>query len=185
MCSQTCSGQPVNAMGVAGFGVSLFGLLFTLGILCPLGVLLSFLGLFSKNRGFAIAGLIIGGLGSAIVAIGVASVAMAASAIHHYQVEVPKQAQTAEVLAIAAVEVEQFRHQHGKLPEGIEGNKLVLKFQDAYGTSLRYEPEEGTKFAVRSAGPDQEFDTPDDLRETNYETQPMQPNKRGHCQKGW
>src|ERR1043165_9168202 len=52
-----------NGLGIAGFVVSLVGI-FTLGLLCPIGLLLSFIALFRAPRGFAIAGLIIGLLGS-------------------------------------------------------------------------------------------------------------------------
>jgi len=183
MCSRQChqtssphhAKSSTNVLGAWGFGISLFGLLMTFGLLCPLGLLLSFLGLFAKKRGIAIAGTIIGGIGTAIVAVGVGSIAMAASAVHHYQVEVPKIEKTREVLNTACVEIESYRQENDKLPEGIEGNKLVLKFEDAYGNPLRYEPEEDGKFAVRSAGVDGEFDTRDDQRMLNTERGLNQP----------
>ena len=56
--------EPSNGMGISGFIVSLVGLL-TCGFLCPLGLLLSFLGLFKPPRGLAIAGTVIGAVGSA------------------------------------------------------------------------------------------------------------------------
>ncbi|MHC2066726.1 type II secretion system protein GspG [Bremerella sp. T1] len=179
MCSRPChesnqcrhQSKPSrsNTLGAWGFGISLFGLLVTFGLLCPLGLLLSFFGLFSRKPGIAIAGVIIGGIGTAIVGVGVGSIAMAASAMHHYSVEVPKMEQTREVLDTACVEVESFRQENNKLPEGIEGNKLVLKYEDAYGNAVRYEPEEDGKFAIRSAGPDGTFDTNDDQRMLNSE----------------
>ncbi|QDU75182.1 hypothetical protein Pan97_22060 [Bremerella volcania] len=177
MCSRPCheSNQchhkksSTNVLGAWGFGISLFGLLMTFGLLCPLGLLLSFFGLFAKKRGIAIAGTIIGGIGTTIVAIGVGSIAMAASAVHHYQVEVPKIEETRHVLDTACVEIESYRQENNKLPEGIEGNKLVLKFEDAYGNAVRYEPEDDGRFAIRSAGIDGKFDTSDDLRMLNTE----------------
>lgn len=167
-CHETKSSQ-TNVLGAWGFGISLFGLLMTFGLLCPLGLLLSFFGLFSKKRGIAIAGTIIGGIGTSIVAVGVGSIAMAANAVHHYQVEVPKIQETRQVLDTACVEIESYRQENNKLPEGIEGNKLVLQFEDAYGNAVRYEPEEDGKFAIRSAGIDGKFDTSDDLRMLNTE----------------
>ncbi|WDI42377.1 hypothetical protein [Bremerella sp. P1] len=178
MCSRPChesnqchhkKSSPSNVLGAWGFGISLFGLLMTFGLLCPLGLLLSFFGLFSKKRGIAIAGTIIGGIGTTIVAVGVGSIAMAASAVHHYQYEVPKIEQTREVLNTACVEIESYRQENNKLPEGIEGNKLVLKFEDGYGNAVRYEPEEDGRFAIRSAGLDGKFDTSDDQRMLNTE----------------
>ena len=178
--------SPSNVLGAWGFGISLFGLFMTFGLLCPLGLLLSFLGLFAKKRGIAIAGTIIGGIGTAIVAVGIGSIAMAASAVHHYQVEVPKIQQTREVLDTACVEIESYRQENNHLPEGIEGNKLVLKYEDAFGNAVRYEPEENDKFAIRSAGLDGKFDTSDDLRMLNTEralNEPIashQTNYRSH-----
>lgn len=54
---------PSNGLGTAGFVVSLVGFV-TCGILCPLGLLLSFFGLLKPPRGMAVAGTILGGLGS-------------------------------------------------------------------------------------------------------------------------
>lgn len=182
MCSRTHprSSSHANGLGIAGFTVSLFGLLFTLGLLCPVGLVLSFFGLFSKRRGFAIAGIVLGSIGSAMVAVGVASVVVAASAVHHYSVEVPRVEQTHEVLHVAAIEIEQYRQTHGRLPDGIEGNKLVLQYVDAYGNEVRYEPEEQNQYGIRSAGPDGEFDTTDDLRTLSYDP-PASSGADGGC----
>jgi type II secretion system protein G len=54
---------PSNGLGTAGFVISLIGFL-TCGLLCPLGLLLSFFGILKPPRGLAIAGTILGGLGS-------------------------------------------------------------------------------------------------------------------------
>jgi hypothetical protein len=40
---------------------------------------------------------------------------------------------------------------------------MILPHEDAGGNSVRYEEEENHQFAIRSAGPDGQFDTPDDL----------------------
>lgn len=156
-----------NYLGAWGFGISLFGLFFTFGLLCPLGMLLSFFGLFARKRGIAVAGLILGGIGSLFVMAGVGAVALAATSVHHYQVEVPKIEQTREVLHQACIEIETYRQENEKLPEGIEGNKLVLKFEDGFGNAVRYEPEEDGDYGIRSAGSDGTFDTDDDLRVLN------------------
>ena len=177
-----------NSLGAWGFGISLFGLLVTFGLLCPLGLLLSFLGLFFPRRGLAVAGLIIGGIGTAIVGVGVGSIAMAASAAHYYAVEVPIQHETQQLLDTACVEIESYRQENGKLPEGIEGNKLVLKYEDPYGNALRYEPEEDHKFGIRSAGADGKFDTPDDLRMLSSErglNQPIAADQISFHGRGW
>src|SRR6056297_1203570 len=56
-----------NTLGTAGFVTSLVGWV-TCGVLCPIGLLLSVIALFKAPRGMAIAGTIIGGLGSLFVA---------------------------------------------------------------------------------------------------------------------
>lgn len=165
----------VNRLGLAGFIVSLVGLVFTLGILSPLGLLMSFLALFSRNRGFAIAGVVLGSIGTAIFAVGLATIAWAASTMHHFSVEVPQFQATHAVLEEAFITVEEHRRVEGKLPEGIEGNKLVLPHIDPWGNAVRYETEENNQFAVRSAGADGEFDTPDDM--VHSSSQP--PRKAG------
>ena len=55
-------GPQSNGLGVAGFVLSLLGL-FSCGILSPIGVILSLLGITKQPRGLAIAGLILGLVG--------------------------------------------------------------------------------------------------------------------------
>lgn len=52
-----------NGLGVAGFVLSLIGLL-SCGLLSPVGLILSLAGLSKEPSGLAVAGTIIGGLGS-------------------------------------------------------------------------------------------------------------------------
>ncbi len=52
-----------NTLGLAGFIVSLVGWV-TCGVLCPVGALLSLIALARRPRGFAVAGLVVGLLGS-------------------------------------------------------------------------------------------------------------------------
>lgn len=73
-----------NDIGVAGFVLSLIGFL-TCGCLSPLGLILSVAGLSREPRGLAIAGTVLGGLGSAwiviiglLVLLGMVSVPLAA-----------------------------------------------------------------------------------------------------------
>jgi membrane-bound ClpP family serine protease len=63
---------PANALGIIGFILSLIGLagicIPPVGLLAVIGVILSFIGLFRAPRGLAIAGLLVGLLGSLFVA---------------------------------------------------------------------------------------------------------------------
>jgi hypothetical protein len=53
-----------NTLGIAGFVISLVGLLGSGGLLCPIGLILSLIALGRQPKGFAIAGVILGALGS-------------------------------------------------------------------------------------------------------------------------
>ena len=55
--------QPANTLGLAGFITSVVGILFG-GLLCPVGLILSLVALGRPPRGFAVAGAVIGLLGS-------------------------------------------------------------------------------------------------------------------------
>ena len=57
---------PSNSLGISGFVVSLAGVVVTFGFLCPIGLILSLIALRKEPRGFAVAGTIIGLLGSAL-----------------------------------------------------------------------------------------------------------------------
>src|SRR4051794_39566029 len=55
---------PTNGLGLAGFITSLVGLV-TCGVISPVGLILSLIGLMKSPRGFAVAGTILGLIGSA------------------------------------------------------------------------------------------------------------------------
>jgi len=56
--------KPTNGLGIAGFILSLVGLCGTGGFLIALGLIMSLIALKDEPRGFAIAGVVIGALGS-------------------------------------------------------------------------------------------------------------------------
>lgn len=150
--------KPVNGLGIAGFIVSISGLLLTFGLICPLGILLSFFALFKKPRGLAVAGLLIGILGTALpLLVGYAIVK--SHEVNEKQIRAEDK--TEMVLEKSLAEIEQFRHEHQRVPAGIEGNKMVIKHKDGWDRELRYDIHP-RKFIVRSAGPDGEFETADD-----------------------
>lgn len=57
-----------NSLGLAGFILSLIGF-FSCGLLSPIGLILSFFGLFKPPRGLAIAGFILGLIGSILLLV--------------------------------------------------------------------------------------------------------------------
>lgn len=151
-----------NIFGLLGLLTSILGI-FTLGLASPFGLLLSLIGLTGRPRGAAKVGVFLGGLGTAVLALFGYMIFAGASALDNNA----KSAHTQNALQEATARIVQFHVEEGKLPEGIEGNKLFIAndYRDAWGTELRYEPAEDNTFQVRSAGPDRQFDTRDDLLE--------------------
>jgi hypothetical protein len=155
--------EPTNGLGVAGFIVSLVGLVVTCGLLCPLGLLLSLFALFKRPRGFAFAGTVIGLVGTAFIigVFGLFATAVATRARHTVVEE--KTADTESVLAEAEDIIDRYFIDNGQLPEDIEGNKLLVELVDGWGGSIRYDRLDEQRYLVRSPGEDGEFDTDDDV----------------------
>jgi len=149
---------PRNGLGTAGFFVSLLGLVLTCGVLCPIGLLMSVIAVFKRPRGMAIAGLVIGGIGTVwlagLVGMGI-FVANLAGRIG------PEGLTTIGTGMEALTEIEQYKQTNGTTPDEEEGNELVGRHIDGWDTPLRYESE-GDDYVIRTAGPDGQFDTSDD-----------------------
>ncbi|MEQ8788075.1 MAG: hypothetical protein RIC55_17335 [Pirellulaceae bacterium] len=174
LSARACPPAPVesNLLGVWGFVLSLLALFLTCGILSPLALLVSLLGLLRRPRGFAMGGTVISGLATLGLALVVGTAWLSAASLE--QRRSARQAahenalrteQTQSTMEIAQQAVAQFSAAHEEqLPGPIEGNKLVLEFSDGWGTELRYDRgDEDDAYALRSAGPDAEFDTRDDI----------------------
>jgi hypothetical protein len=148
-----------NGLGIAGFVTSLVAIC-TGFLLSPIALLLSAIALFKKPKGFAIAGTIIGGLGSIVLAIGAILVVSAGSTI----VAMGWQGYQAwQTLQQGDGRIQQARQNEGQLPETQAGRQMVDDIQDPWGQTLRYE-RQGGDYRVISAGPDKQFGTGDDLR---------------------
>jgi len=158
------AGSPSNGLGVAGFIVSLCGLLFTCGLICPIGFLLSLFALFKPPRGFAIAGSVIGGLGSLwMVFFGFGMLLAMVGAG-----EAVNSAREAARVSITKTEIRAAEEQMRN------GNHDISDMKDGWETPLRFDP---ARNIVISAGPDQVFGTEDDIDSTdaeivNYGTSP-------------
>lgn len=155
-----CTRRKSNGFGTLGCLFSVLGI-FTFGLASPIGLGLSLVGMLRRPRGAATVGTILGGLGTAfllLVGWGVLSSVDAATNARNL-------ARTEDALQAAVVTVESFEHENGHLPEGVDGNKLLInaELNDGWGQSIRYEPLDKDSFQVRSAGPDETFDTSDDL----------------------
>ena len=153
-----------NGLGLAGFITSLIGWL-TCGLLCPIGFLLSLFGLFKPPRGFAIAGVIIGGLGSLFLAafglafiltlVGIGTVATVAI-------------QEAPYISASMV-IQNEYHQTGELPSDAAGDAL-LAGSTINGQPMRYRRVDADTYEVGTVGGDGVEDTDDDTWRT-YEVQ--------------
>lgn len=164
-----------NMLGLIGFITSVVGFVFTCGILSPIGLLLSLGGLLSRPRGYALAGVVTGLLGSVWIVLlagafwGMMTVAMVAKpAIEQAIVEVGAMSTTVNNMSEAKKQIEAFREENKRLPDGVEGNKIVATFKDSQGNPLRYEAKEDG-YLIRSSGKDQKFETPDDLDSTQLD----------------
>jgi hypothetical protein len=161
-----------NWWGFNGMWMS-FASLMTLGFLSPVPLLISFMGLRRPGKKMATVGTLVslGGiaLASTIVLSGIAAHNHRVQQRHavHYQRTVQKQiAETESLLAMASEELIEDRDKHnGELPNDIDANMIVIKHIDPWGESLRFDLEVDHGI-VRSAGPDKEFDTKDDLTKT-------------------
>ena len=144
-----------NGMGIAGFVVSLVGIL-TCGVLCPLGLIFSLVGLGRQPRGLAIAGTVIGGLGS-LMLVGFLAVFVIGVG------EVKEGMVSGFALVKATAEIEAYQASEGEYPDDDEGNELIAVILDGWDRPFRYERTE-TGYIIRSAGPDGEFGTMDDIK---------------------
>ncbi|MDX2148415.1 MAG: hypothetical protein SFZ23_12925 [Planctomycetota bacterium] len=160
-----------NTLGLAGFITSLVALVFSLGLLSPVAMIISFFGLFKKPRGFALAGFVLGLVGSIglllLMLLGVFAIILGGLGI---AAVAPHIERTVEQHQLAAL-VQSYHEQHRKLPLTLaELDAHAGTLTDSWDRPYRYfvepapEGQEPTRFVISSDGPDSMFDTPDDER---------------------
>jgi len=159
-----------NWWGFWGLLTSL-GSFLTVGFASPLSLLISLNGMRKVKgpRKAATAGTIFSLLGI-MLAGSIVTFAVNEEAAHRQrrmerrmQKEIAAQVEETQVaIAIAEREMDEFREDTGYLPDGIDGNMLMLKHTDAWGTEIRYDAE-AVPATLRSAGPDQVYNTDDDV----------------------
>ena len=149
---------------------SLFVFFLSFGVLSPVTLLMGLKGLTKKPRSSAMFGTILSLIGTGVMA-SIVGLAVHEAKEHEFRHERRMQqralaAQCAEcndLLAFAAEEFEGFRDDNdGALPTGLDGNALAIKHLDPWGTELMFETRIDSA-ALRSAGPDGEYFTNDDL----------------------
>ncbi|GJM19973.1 MAG: hypothetical protein DHS20C14_21860 [Phycisphaeraceae bacterium] len=151
---------PSNGLGTAGFVFSLLGLL-TCGLLGPIGLLLSFIGLFRKPNGLAIAGFIIGLIASAwvlilVFVVGIAGVAAAVGA---------EGFEASFEMGVISAHVDEYQRANGHYPSALTNLSLDLEtLDDPWGRTYRYAPTiDGLSYTLSSDGPDSAQGTADDV----------------------
>ena len=158
-----------NGMGIAGFVVSLVGFI-SCGLLSPIGCILSLMGLRQEPRGLAIAGLVLGLVGSAWLALfGFACIAGTLGLSVAAKTAGAALSTSVSVTSVCSVVQEYGQAHQGKLPSEKELKAVLQRdgkpTKDAWGNELRYRITGASNYEVRSAGPDGKFDTGDDLTE--------------------
>lgn len=154
--------KKMNGLGVAGFILSIFSLL-TCGLLSPIALMVNLVALFRAPRRFAFAGMLISLLGTLWISMWFVGEMVEVNVARHRAQRAQETAVTKTSLEKTKELIEEFREDNGsRLPEPIEGNRIAILNKDAWGTELRYELEKKT-YAIRSAGPDRQWDTKDDI----------------------
>lgn len=179
--STTTSSSSTNGLGVAGFVCSMVGLLCTGGIVSPVGLILSLVALGRPPRGLAIAGAIIGAIGScgiialaitapvvvlvALAAVGASAAAGGLAAMFGPQIE------TQVELAVLDMRLQRYEQQNGKLPASLAEVSTSTDpsrpdITDPWGNPYQYVPvptAAGRPFRLFSMGEDAVSGTPDDI----------------------
>ena len=143
---------------------------FTLFLIAPLALLLSLNGMRRAPRGIAFIGLIFSMIATSILSLGIIKIASERHAeAERYQARIVAAQEsdniraTMETLETVEDELRDYRASHDhRLPGLNDGMLMAVGFVDAWEKELMYGvTEDGC--IVRSAGPDGEFSTPDDL----------------------
>ena len=155
---------PSNGLGVAGFITSIVGIV-TCGLLCPIGLILSFIALFRRPRGFAVAGFIVGIVGSMIPLVvflvwGAAVFAMVGLAA------VVTSLKTAVSMSTAEDRIHSVYAEHSSLPTDDDGTTMINDLPDQWDHAMRFHRLSPSEYEIRSAGADGVFETPDDIVKT-------------------
>ena len=155
--------EPTNGLGLAGFITSLVGIL-TCGFISPIGLLISLFGLVKRPRGFAIAGAILGAIGSIFLAVVGFTIVMGFLGLKTAVDQIQKEFESQTTAHKAYVVIDEHRTKTGSLPNDADGTGMIKAHPDAWGNPMRYERDAGGEgFSITSNGPDGKPDTDDDV----------------------
>lgn len=163
-----------NGMGLAGFIVSLVGLFASCGLISPVGLVMSLVGLRREPRGLAIAGVVIGLIGSIwlfialafglfaaiLAAIGIGAAATAVNSM----ADIERTERTLASVRQAVVEYEADAGKPAYAVELLEPTFLTRSdMYDSWGRALEFSLTPENQYLVRSLGPDGAANTEDDV----------------------
>ncbi|MEM9109031.1 MAG: DUF4190 domain-containing protein, partial [Planctomycetota bacterium] len=127
---------PTNALGIAGFVVSLSGMIVCLGLISPIGLVLSLIALAKSPRGYAVAGSIIGLLGSAL---GTLTVLVLTNNINLNLFGSPFYSHTYNQIEAASYDIDNhFLSNQDTLPDEATGDAIIAGYYDEWNNSLKY-----------------------------------------------
>jgi len=165
--------EQANNLAIAGFICSVLGILGTCGLLSPIGLILSLVALGREPRGFAIAGAVIGALGTCLVvpvlifAVALPMVFLSVlAALGISGVLGPGFTAKIEMAELAG-KIKDYQRDHTMLPItlddlGIADTDLL---SDRWGHPYGYElSADGLSYRLFSLGPDGVAGTPDDIQ---------------------
>lgn len=143
-----------NGLGIAGFVVSLCGLILTCGCASPIGLVLSLVALRKEPRGLAIAGTVIGAIGSLmIIPLGIGIMLPALTKARERAMQIRAEAEMRNFY---------FANQTVPATQAEADGLLVAAGLDFTDDPPRYTKTSEDSFELRWAGFDDQFDTADD-----------------------
>ena len=168
--TQPAATQPTNTLGIVGFILSLLGVVGTCGLLSPIGLILSIIALRREPKGFAIAGLILGILGSIVFLVtllifGVFALAFIGLLAAGISLSVPNLTTYSEMIQIQAAVEQYAKDNSGAVPDSLAtaiGSNTELA-TDYWDQPYLYEDLGNGQFKITSLGADGMAGTDDDI----------------------
>ena len=157
-----------NSMGLAGFIVSIVSLIGCAGILSPLSLIFSLIGLGREPKGFAIAGLVLSIIGllwfGAMFFFGVLGVILMAAGLGVLAAGAVMVSSVGENAFGIIERVHEIHESTGDVPPSLADLNLGAdELTDTWGNRFVYIPSaDGDAFVLFSAGPDGDYGTDDD-----------------------
>lgn len=164
--------RPDNNLGIAGFVCSIVGIL-TGGLLSPVGLILSLFALRREPKGFAIAGVVVGAIGSCGIILAIAlfftvvvtvltALGLGGLAVAIGGANIEAQIEMADIKK----EVEIYKQRTGQLPVSLDLLPITdpNTLTDAWGNKYIYTlSDDGTSYEMHSIGKDKTDATADDI----------------------